>query len=185
MPDRPVASWACGANPVPRVSFQEGTPGQFPCKQQRICKALSRIGSPARRNRTVLQMEWTARGGPSVFGFHIRRDRARHAAPRDANARRDERRAQFQLCIFSYQILRSLANLMLSRLNLGVALALIALEDALPAENLTLNSRRSAGCARMHPAAPSWRWRRRCGRPGRDRRPSPAPPRRPRPPGAR
>src|SRR3979490_1873607 len=66
---------------------------------------------------------------PIVFGFHTRRDPARHAAPRDANARRGGRRAQFQLWIFSYQILRSLANLMLSRLNLGVALALIALED--------------------------------------------------------
>jgi hypothetical protein len=61
-----------------------------------------------------------------IGGFHIRRDRARHAAPRDANARRGGRRAQFQLWIFSYQILGRLANLMLSRLNLGVALALIA-----------------------------------------------------------
>src|ERR1700704_1111944 len=74
-------------------------------------------------------MKWTARGGPSVFGFHIRRDRARHAAPRDANARRGGRRGPFRLWIFSYQILRSLANLMLSRLNVGVALALIALAD--------------------------------------------------------
>ncbi len=115
-PARPVASWACGASPVPRVSFQEGTPGRFPCKQQRIYKALPRIGSPTRHGRVVFRMEWAARGGPSASGFHIGRKRPRHAAPRDANARRGAHRAQFQLWIFSYQTLRRLANLMLSRL---------------------------------------------------------------------
>src|ERR1700704_6053939 len=90
---------------------------------------------------------------PIVFGFHTRRDRARHAAPRDANARRGGRRAQFQLWIFSYQILRSLANLMLSRLNLGVALALII--------SGIIHARRRL--ARPHSRERGWRRRGRSG----------------------
>jgi hypothetical protein len=79
-------------------------------------------------------MEWTARGGPSVFGFidAIASDmpplickrparRARRSGLPDLRTKnpisgRPEIGAQFQLWIFSYHILSGLANLVLSRL---------------------------------------------------------------------